>query len=192
MVTAPNQIDQKGLEISLQEIQKNYTSDGGAAAGGTPGTGGTDVPGYPGATGSGKSKSEEVSRTVNYEVNHINDEITYSPFVVKDLTINVGIEPPNKNDPNSLSPQTINEVNKLLVNIVRASLADSRVTYTEAQLAQKVSVMATPFAGTAAAASSNTNSSWLLYGGLGALATALLAGGVFFWMRRKHKREEKR
>lgn len=40
MVTAPNQIDQKGLEISLQEIQKNYTSDGGALPEGLPVRGG--------------------------------------------------------------------------------------------------------------------------------------------------------
>lgn len=46
LVTAPNTVDQTGLDISIQEIQKNYTSDG-AQQGGVPGTGATDVPGYP-------------------------------------------------------------------------------------------------------------------------------------------------
>lgn len=60
LVTAPNTIDQKGLEISVQEIQKNYNSDNGGAPGGVPGTGQTDVPGYPGSSNTGNAKSEEL------------------------------------------------------------------------------------------------------------------------------------
>ena len=58
LVSAPNQVDQKGLEISLQEASESYQNNG-ADTGGVPGTGTTDVPGYPGAASSGKSNSEK-------------------------------------------------------------------------------------------------------------------------------------
>ncbi|MCZ8520058.1 MULTISPECIES: flagellar basal-body MS-ring/collar protein FliF [Paenibacillus] len=185
LVTAPNQADQKGLEISTQEIQKNSTSNGGAA-GGVAGTGETDVPGYQGAATSGNAQSEELQRTVNYEVNRITEEIVATPYVVKDLTINVGVEPPDPADPNSLSDATMTEVNTILQNVVRAALADNGQTITDADLAKKVTVVKHTFAKTNEAATTDTNT-MLLYGGLGGLALALVAVGAFFMMRKRKK-----
>ncbi|WP_248926377.1 flagellar basal-body MS-ring/collar protein FliF [Paenibacillus hamazuiensis] len=184
LVTAPNTIDQRGLEISVQEIQKNYNSDGGANNGGVPGTGATDVPGYPGSSNTGNSKSEETQRTVNYEVNRITNEIVATPYVVKDLTINVGIEPPDPNDPNSLTQETKDAVQKILVNVVRAALADNKQQLTEQDLNNKVSVFAHSFArpNTGTGLSSNA---MLLYGGLGGIALALIAAGVYIMIRRR-------
>ncbi|GAA4871547.1 hypothetical protein GCM10023310_58940 [Paenibacillus vulneris] len=189
LVTAPNTVDQKGLEISVQEIQKNYTSDGTAANGGVPGTGQTDVPGYPGSNSNGKAQSEELQRTVNSEVNRITNDIISTPYVVKDLTINVGIEPPNPDDPNSLTQETRDAVQRILVNVVRAALADNKQTLTEADLLQKVSVFPHSFARTSQNQLSSNNS-LLLYGGLGGLALALLAAGAFIWMKRRKAKEE--
>jgi flagellar M-ring protein FliF len=188
LVTAPNTVDQKGLEISVQEIQKNYTSDGGAAATGVPGTGQTDVPGYPGSSNNGKSNSEEIQKTVNYEVNRITNDIVATPFVVKDLTVNVGIEPPDPNDPASLTPQTINAVQQILTNIVRAALADNKQPLTNAELAQKVSVFPHTFARTNQ--NQTGSNAMLLYGGLGGLALALLAVGGYVLMRRRKAQRE--
>jgi flagellar M-ring protein FliF len=184
LVTAPNAVDQKGLEISVEEIQKNYTSDSGIPNGGVPGTGQTDVPGYPGSSNNGNSKSEELQRRVNLEVNHITNEITATPFVVKDLTINVGVEPPDPNNPNSLTQETKDAVQRILVNVVRAALADNKQPYTEEQLVQKVTVFAHSFARTGGGAVGTTNQ-MLLYGGLGGIALALLAGGIIMAMRRR-------
>jgi flagellar M-ring protein FliF len=184
LVTAPNQVDQKGLEISLQEAQKSYTSDGGAGAGGVPGTGGTDVPGYPGASGSGQSKSDETSRTVNLEVNRITNDIISTPYVVKDLSINVGIEPPVPDDPNSLTQATKDAVQAALVNVVRAALADNGQTYTDADLAKKVTVFAHSFARPAVDKSSST-SAYLTYGGLALAALAIAGIGGYVAARRR-------
>ncbi|TBL77897.1 flagellar M-ring protein FliF [Paenibacillus thalictri] len=184
LVTAPNTIDQKGLEISVQEIQKNYTGDNGAAAGGVPGTGQTDVPGYPGSSNNGNTKSEELQKTVNLEVNHITNEIVATPYVVKDLTINVGIEPPVPNDPNSLTQETKDAVQKILVNIVRAALADNKQTLTDQDLNNKVSVFAHSFARPNSDQAINSNQA-LLYGGLGGIALALIAGGIYAIVRRR-------
>lgn len=185
LVTAPNQADQKGLEISTQEIQKNSKNSGGAA-GGVAGTGETDVPGYTGSSTSGNAESEELQRTVNYEVNRITEEIVSTPYVVKDLTINVGVEPPDPADPNSLSDETMTEVRTILQNVVRAALADNGQTISDEDLAKKVTVVKHTFAKTNNTAGTDTNT-MLLYGGLGGLALALVAVGAFFLMRKRKK-----
>jgi flagellar M-ring protein FliF len=189
LVTAPNTVDQKGLEISVQEIQKNYNGNGSAPAGGVPGTGQTDVPGYPGSNNNGTVKSDELQKTVNYEVNRITNDIVATPYVVKDLTINVGIEPPIPGDPTSLTQGTIDGVQQILVNVVRAALADNKPTPTEADLAKKVTVFAHTFAKPNTSITANANA-MLLYGGLGGLALALLAGGVYLLMRRRRLQRE--
>ncbi|MFD0698388.1 flagellar basal-body MS-ring/collar protein FliF [Paenibacillus sp. GCM10027628] len=183
LVSAPNQVDQKGLEISLQEATESYQNDG-SSNGGVPGTGTTDVPGYPGSSSSGKSNSEKNSKTVNYEVNRITNDIISTPYVVKDLSINVGIEPPVKDDPNSLTPETKAAVQAALVNIVRTALADNKVTYTDAELQQKVTVFAHSFVRPADAAAAKTTS-YLTYGGLALAALALGAIGGFILRKRR-------
>jgi flagellar M-ring protein FliF len=188
LVSAPNQVDQKGLEISLNEASKSYTSDGGAASGGVPGTGTTDVPGYPGSSGSGKTNSEETSKTVNSEVNRIKNDIVSTPYVLKDLSINVGIEPPNKDDPTSLTSDTKTAVQDALVNIVRSALADNKVTYTDAELTKKVTVIAHSFVRPSDGGASKTQT-YLTYGGLALAALALGGLGVFFMMRRRRAQQ---
>lgn len=189
LVAPVNEANQRGIEISLQELSKSYTSEGGEVNGGVPGTGTTDIPGYPGTAGTGgTANSEETQRTVNYEVNRITNEIQAAPYVVKDLTINVGIEPPVKDDPASLTEETREQVRQILINIVRAALADSGQPLTDEELGKKVSVFAYSFASTAAAESPNMNNYWL-YGGIGALALALLAGGWYAVVRRRRARQ---
>lgn len=189
LVTAPNQVDQVGLDISIQDIQKSYNSDSSAPQGGVPGTGATDVPGYPGSSNNGKTKSEEMQKTVNREVNRITNEIELTPYVVKDLTINVGIEPPDPNDPNSLTPQTTDAVRQILVNVVRAALADNKQAFTDQDLEKKVAVFPHTFARTNSNQAASSNA-MLLYGGLGGLALALLGGGAFWFYRRRKAAEE--
>lgn len=184
LVSAPNQVDQKGLEISLQEATESYQNNG-ADTGGVPGTGTTDVPGYPGASNSGKSNSEKNSKTVNYEVNRITNDIVATPYVVKDLSINVGIEPPVKDDPTSLTAETKTAVQTALVNIVRTALADNKVTYTDDELQKKVTVLAHTFARPADTFASKTTT-YLTYAGLAlaALAIGAIAG---FAIRKRRK-----
>ncbi|OCT13819.1 flagellar M-ring protein FliF [Paenibacillus pectinilyticus] len=184
LVRAPNQVDQKGLEISLQKATESYQSNG-ADNGGVPGTGSTDVPGYPGTSTTGKSNSEKTSETVNYEVDRITNDIISTPYVVKDLSINVGIEPPVKDDPNSLTAETKTAVQNALVNIVRTALADNKTTYTDEELQKKVTVFAHSFARTSDATATKT-STYLTYGAL-ALAALAIGAVVGFAIRRRRK-----
>ncbi|WP_192894532.1 flagellar basal-body MS-ring/collar protein FliF [Paenibacillus contaminans] len=181
-------VDTKGIEISVQEIQKSYSSDGNTE-GGIPGTGTTDVPNYPASAGSGKANSEEMQKTVNYEVNRIKTEVQSSPFILSDLSISVGIEPPDRNDPNSLTQQTKDAVQRILVNIVKASLANSDKQYTDEDFAARVTVFEHNFASPVGGTNANTIN-WWLYGGIGAAALALAAVGGYAVSRRRKNAAE--
>ncbi|TNJ64291.1 flagellar M-ring protein FliF [Paenibacillus hemerocallicola] len=186
LVTPVNTVDNRGIEISLQENSKSATSTGGAT-GGVPGTGNTDVPTYQGGqNGGGQSESEENNRIVNFEVNRITNEIVSSPFIVKDLSISVGIEPPVKDDPNSLTQEMKDNIQKTLVSIVSATLADSGQAFTEADIARKVTLFAQPFAVTPGMEQAGIN--YWMWGGIG-VAAMVLAGVGGFMIRRRRQRQ---
>jgi flagellar M-ring protein FliF len=185
LVTPVNLEDNTGIAISIQDIQNSYVSDGGTDAG-VAGTGSTDVPGYPGSTGStGKTTKEENQKTVNNEVNHTNNVIKKSQFTVTDLALSVGIEPPDKANPGSLTQPVIDDIQKILLSIVSASLANSDKKYTDVELAQKVTVFAHSFAEIQAPANASSSST-LIYIAIGLLALIVAAiVGYVFSRRRK-------
>jgi flagellar M-ring protein FliF len=185
LVTPVNLVDNTGIAISIQDIQNSYVSDGGSTSG-VAGTGSTDVPGYPGSTGNtGKTTKEENQKTVNNEVNHITNEIKKSQFTVTDLAISVGIEPPDKTKPDSLTQPVKDDIQKILLSVVSASLANSGKTFTDAELAKKVTVFAHSFADVGSTSNSSNNSLYV-YIGIGLLALIVAAVvGIIFSRRRK-------
>jgi flagellar M-ring protein FliF len=189
LVTPVNVEDQKGIEISIETIQESYSSEGGTT-GGVPGTGEGDVPGYPSTDSTGTTESEKLSKKINYDVNRISNEIVSSPYQVKDLTINVAVEPPEKDNIESLTQDTKDAIQQILKNIVSASLADSGKTYTEEELAKKVYVWGHSFDGVTVDEDSSIFSSGLFYG-LGAIALAVvIVGTLSVFRRRKSEIEE--
>ncbi|MEF3304812.1 flagellar basal-body MS-ring/collar protein FliF [Paenibacillus sp. GYB003] len=188
LVTPVNAADGRGIEISVQENNKSATSNG-ASNGGVPGTANTDVPTYQGGQNAGgSSQSEETNRIVNYEVNRIANEIVSSPFIVKDLSISVGIEPPIKNDPNSLTQEMKDNIQKTLVSIVSATLADSGQTFTDADIAKKVTLFAQPFAVATGTEPAGVN--YWMWGGIGVAAMAVAGAAGYMIRRRKQKQLE--
>ncbi|MGN7356007.1 flagellar basal-body MS-ring/collar protein FliF [Paenibacillus sp. SAF-054] len=186
MVTPVDAENMKGIEISVQEISKNYTGKANPDSG-VAGTGQTQVPTYPSGSSTGDVTSEDLSKTVNYEVNHITRDIISSPYSVKDLTINVAVEPPTGQK--TVDQATKDAIQNILVNIVRASLADTGATYTDADLAKKVSVYSQPFSGETTETKGLNLSKGVLWG-IGLAALALLAGGAFLIFRRRKQKEE--
>lgn len=176
----------KGIEISSQIISNSY-SGSGSTDGGVAGTGSGDVSGYPTSSNTGNSTSEESSETRNYEVNRITKDIIASPYTVKDLTINVAVEPPDGQT--TLDQATSDAIRNILVNIVRASLADSGVSYTDADLTKKVSVYSQPFGTDSTAAASGGLANWMIWAIAGA-ALLLGAGGGYLIYRRRRKNAE--
>ncbi|MCL6458372.1 MAG: flagellar M-ring protein FliF, partial [Gorillibacterium sp.] len=178
-------VDDKGIAISVQEIQENYSGEG-SPVGGVAGTGGTDVPTYPSdTTTSGKTTSEKVQSTINNEVNRIHNVIEKSPYYVNDLTISVGIEPPGGQP---LDADLKINIQKLLKGVVSASLANTEAALTDAQLEAKVTVFENN-AVTTAATDTVSSTNWWLIGGIGALAVVLAGAGGFWLSRRRRKNE---
>ncbi|MGN7760396.1 flagellar basal-body MS-ring/collar protein FliF [Paenibacillus sp. 22594] len=187
LVTPVDTENMKGIEISSQIISNSYSGKGNTT-GGVAGTGSQDVAGYPADTGSGNSSSEESSETRNFEVNHITKDIIASPYSVKDLTINVAVEPPTGQT--TLDATTSAAIQNILVNIVRASLADSGVTYTDADLAKKVSVYSQQFGSTDANAAAGGLATWMIWAIAAAALLVGAGGGFLIYRSRKKKAEE--
>ncbi|MCM3782964.1 flagellar M-ring protein FliF [Neobacillus mesonae] len=190
LVTPVDEENMRGIEISVQDIQSSYTG-GGSANGGVTGTGEEDVVNYP-AADSSTASGEDSSSTINYEVNRIAKEIVQSPYVVKDLTINVAIETPvgEEIDPDSGLTPTGDKINSVLQNIVRTSLTNSGVTYEEDYLTNRVSVTEKSAQAETAEETGIQLSSGMMWG-LAAAAVLLLAGGGYLiYRRRRNKQEE--
>ncbi|WP_211745950.1 flagellar basal-body MS-ring/collar protein FliF [Paenibacillus sp. Marseille-Q4541] len=185
LVTPVDEENMKGIEISVQDIQSSYTG-GSTANGGVAGTGESDVVNYP-AADTDTSSGEDSSTTINYEVNRIAKEIVQSPYTVKDLTINVAVEPPAGQ--NVLDTPTQEAIQTVLVNIVRASLANSGSTYIDADLEKKVSVISKPAQAVADSKTGIQLSSGMIWG-LAAGAALLLAGGGYLIYRNRRNKEE--
>jgi flagellar M-ring protein FliF len=174
--------DNKGIPISTQDSSKTSTGQNGQT-GGVTGTGSTDITNYPGGGSSGSSSSEEVSSTVNYEVNRITNNIDYGPFKVKDLSINVGV------DAAKMTPAKLAEIQGVLLRSARVLLAESGLDLSDAALAQRVSVLSQSFQGNVVS-SGGVSPSVLWLAGAGVLALALLGGGGYIMYRRRKATQE--
>ncbi|MED4551028.1 flagellar basal-body MS-ring/collar protein FliF, partial [Bacillus licheniformis] len=71
-------------------------------------------------TGNGDyEKSEE---RINNEVNRIHKEIAESPYKIRDLGVQVMVEPPDANNPQSLPAEREDDIKKILSTIVNTSI----------------------------------------------------------------------
>lgn len=139
-------VDNQGLEISVERIEETYSSEGGVVNDAT-GTGETDIANYPGVDGAGNSESERTEERINREVNRIQRQIELSPYVIDDLTVNVGVEPPEPNNPASLTQQNVEDIRNVLTNVVSTSLSMNGTLLNEEDLDNRISVFATEFQG---------------------------------------------
>lgn len=136
----------EGLDISVERIVETYSSEGTVIED-AAGTGETEVANYPGVDGAGNSESERTEERINSEVNRINRQIEKSPYVVDDITINVGVEPPIPDNPASLTQENIADISNLLKNAVSTSLSMNEFQATDVELEDRISVFATEFQG---------------------------------------------
>lgn len=183
LVTPVNERDGTGIPVSREENQETVTSDGGGD-GGVAGTGETDIPGYPGTVSQGNFESEKINRIENFDFNRIRNQIVSSPYVVQDLTISVGLNS-DPAAPNALPQETVQQVERVLMNIVGASLANNGIALTPEMIQSKVSVIARNFDGAAPAQGGAGFNEMLLYSLAGAAVVALLGGGGFYLQRRR-------
>lgn len=184
----------EGIDISVERIVETYASEGAALAD-DAGTGESEIANYPAADGTGTSESERTEERINREVNRINRQIEMSPYVIDDITINVGVEPPVPDNPATLTQQHMDDIRNLLANTVSASLSMNEFQPTPAELDDRISIFATEFQGRPELAEEEpVTTFWtgipLLWYVIAGVAVILLTGIILFVAKRRKKQQE--
>ncbi|MBU9714556.1 flagellar basal-body MS-ring/collar protein FliF [Evansella tamaricis] len=121
LVTPVDEENMSGIAVSVERITETYTGDD-VPEGGIPGTGEDDVPGYPGGATGNAGDYERIEERINNDFNRIQREIVESPYKIRDIGIQVMVEPPDPDDPQSLPFERINDIQQILSQIVRTSI----------------------------------------------------------------------
>ncbi|MBS4172514.1 flagellar basal-body MS-ring/collar protein FliF [Bacillus sp. FJAT-49736] len=183
----------KGIAVSAQKITETYSGNG-SAAGGIPGTGSPADSGsgtYVQNGSNGNGDYEKIQETMNYEVNKIHNQIVQSPYKIRDLGIQVMVEPPNPKNPNSLPQSRIDDINKILSTIVRTSIDKSYGNNLSNQAVQnKIAVSVQPFNGKATTSQvSKSGIPWWVYV-IGGILLLIIIVLIFFMLRSRRKDED--
>lgn len=179
----PDKIE--GIVTSAEKVAEAYT---GAANEGTAGTGENETINFPAGTGTTGDTSDKTHDIINYEVNRITKQITGAPYEIRDLGIQVIVEPPKGQA--QIDPQLQTDLQTMLYSIIRTSITktDAKTTLTDAQLANKVVVMSRPFAKTPTQTATTSVTPMWVWFALG--AAALIVIGVIVMMMRRRKANE--
>ncbi|MGM7635844.1 flagellar basal-body MS-ring/collar protein FliF [Bacillus sp. Hm123] len=149
LVTPVDEDNMEGIQISAQRITETFTGDGAAAGGVPQGEDPADALGSTYMQGAGDSGDyERTEETINNEVNRIRKVITESPYKIRDLGIQVMVEPPKPNDPESLPQERVDDIQQMLGTIVRTSIDKGYgAELTDQDLENKIAVSVQPFNG---------------------------------------------
>lgn len=182
----------EGIRISAEKITETYSGEN-VEAGGIAGTGEADVPGYPAANGAGGTGDyEKVEDRVNYDVNRIQRSIKESPYSIRDLGIQVMVEPPEADNPTSLPAQTINDIEQILSTVVRTTISKTETSpeMTAQDIQNKIYVATQQFQGKEAQPEQEaTKIPWWIYV-VGALLLVFIIILVILLVRKNKKKEE--
>lgn len=175
-----------GITISAQNITETYSGTG-AAAGVPEAENPTDnlIDYVEGSNSNGDY--ERIEETINNEVNRIRKEIQESPYKIKNIGIQVMVEPPEENE-----DVVREEIERMLAAIVRTSLdSETAANLTDEQIANNIVVAMQTLNGSSSANAAVTQViPWWLWV-VGAILLASIALIVVYLMRtRKAKQEE--
>jgi flagellar M-ring protein FliF len=190
IVTPVDKKNMKGIAVSAQKITETFSGTGNPA-GGVPISGSstaTSTPSYVQGGSNSNGNYEKIQDTVNYDVNKIHSQIVQSPYKIRDLGIQVMVEPPNAKDPQSLPAARVNDIKNILSTIVKTSIDKTEGTnLSSSAVSSKIAVSVQPFNGKITASTSTPSGiPWWVYaigGGL-LLIIGLL---VFFLLRSRRK-----
>ncbi|SFP07365.1 flagellar basal-body MS-ring/collar protein FliF [Salibacterium halotolerans] len=192
LVEPVDEENMEGIAVSAERIEEAYEGQP-PEDGGTAGAGEGDVANYPAGAGTGQGDYQRDEERINYEVNRIHREITESPYKIRDLGIQVMVEPPEPNNPDSLDPQTITEIEEMLTTMVSTSINQEYQDNMEAgAIEDNIYVASQPFNGQQEMPEETSTSSipmWAYIAG-GALLFTVLALIIILIRRRNHGEEE--
>ncbi|PIC65637.1 flagellar M-ring protein FliF [Sporosarcina sp. P13] len=187
LVTPVDEENMQGIALSVQRITESFSGTN-PAVGGTPEAEDptdnrtTYVEGE-----SGNGDYERLEETINNEVNRIRKDIVESPYKIRNLGIQVMIEPPIAEDPTSLAPEVQQDVERILETIVRTTLdKEAAGELTDELLAEKIAVSVQPLKGkNVAFKDAKTVIPWWIYAIGGVLVLAIVILVVLFLRKRR-------
>ncbi|MER2088130.1 MAG: flagellar basal-body MS-ring/collar protein FliF [Sporosarcina sp.] len=148
LVSPVDEESMEGIALSVQRLTESFTGNG-------PGAGGTPQAEDPTDNGTGYVEGaftngdyEKIEETVNNEVNRIRKEIVESPYKIRDIGIQVMVEPPVAEDATSMPPGLEEDVQRILETIIRTTLdKEAAGELTDDVLNDKIVVSVQPFNG---------------------------------------------
>jgi flagellar M-ring protein FliF len=193
LVTPVDEENMEGIAISAQRITETFTGNGDQVGGVPQGEDPADSLGSSYLESNGSNGDyERIEETINNEVNRIKKEIVESPYKVRDLGIQVMVEPPTPDDPNSLPQERVDDITRVLGTIIRTTIAKDELgqELTEEDINNKIAVTVQPFNGKVEFPSDEPTSLPLwayIVGGVLLLALIVL---IFLFIRSRRKQEE--
>ncbi len=180
-----------GIEISAQRISETFTGNS-PLVGGTPQSeDATDnFTNYvEGSTADGDY--ERTEDTINNEVNRIRKEIVESPYKIRDIGIQVMVEPPQADDVTSLPADVQADIEQILATIVRTSIDKEAGELTEEQIEEKVVVSVQELKGKNEIADAQSLTiPWWIYVIVGVLLVAIILLVISLLRSRRSDEEE--
>ncbi len=147
IVTPVDEESMEGIALSVQRITETFEGaapDGEAPPMDDPTDNNTSVGEWNGANGD----YERLEETINNEVNRIRKEIVESPYKIRDIGIQVMIEPPVADDMASMPAGLQADIEDMLATIIRTSIdKDATDELTDGDLNERIVVSVHPFNG---------------------------------------------
>jgi flagellar M-ring protein FliF len=197
IVEPVDQENMEGIAVSVERITETYTGDGAAQAdGGALSSGAEDTPGgsiYGSAeNGTSNGDYERIEERINNDVNRIRKEIVESPYKVRDLGIQVMVEPPDPNNPDSLSEDRVNDITEILGTIVRTTVQTEQqgTQMTNEEIEDRVVVSVQEFNGKPQVEAKEVQAIPMWMYAVGASLVVIILFLLFLLFRRKRKETE--
>lgn len=188
LVTPVDEENMSGIEISAQRITETYS--GGAIANGSPEAENvTDnfIDYVEGTTRDGDY--ERVEETINNDVNRIRREIQESPYKIRNLGIQVMVEPPNGEE--EFDEGVRSDIEQILSTIVRTSVdQDAAGDLTDEEIANRIVVSVQQFQGNNADENPESIIPWWVWVIGGILLVAIILLVIYVLRSRKRKQQE--
>lgn len=191
LVAPVDEESMEGIALSVQRITETFTGNGPVAGGGLEAEDPTDNrTGYLEGTFA-NGDYERVEETVNNEVNRIRKEIVESPYKIRDIGIQVMVEPPVADDAASMPAGLQEDVERILETIIRTSIdKEAAGTLTDEDLNDKIYVSVQPFNGKVVESPATESViPWWVYVIGGALLLIIIVLFVLF-VRNRRKAQE--
>lgn len=195
LTTPVDKENMKGIAISAQKITETFTGEGNQAGGVPEPENPADAAGaqyLEGNTGNGDY--EKIDETINYEVNRIRKEIVESPYKIRDIGIQVMVEPPDADNKKSLPRERVDDIENILSTIIRTSIdKDENKELNDEEIQQKIAITVQPFNGKVTLASQAKSNviPWWVYA-IGGVFLAIIGVLIFLWIRSRRKQDDER